>query len=367
MDVIIDANIIRRDLKLSDKGFEILIDYLNKTNSKLIFPSIVIEEVKSLYKRVLKERFEEYNKSVDKLKSTLLFIEMPNLPELDIEGDSEKYLDFIHQKFGTNTSNIIKYKNDYLPELVNRAVERKKPLDEKGQQFRDGLLWLTLLDYAETIEEKTVAFISDNPSDFCEKGKTELAKELVDEATSRGITIKFYKTLNDFAKQQASTIEFINKDWIEKHLDFRTMEQMFIEVLGDKQEQKIIDSLNLERNEDPTGYNSWTGYVNSWFEEFFVYEKTDGTLLLNLELEIETEFEVEIERTIDRDNSRYEYVWKPNPITGEPEMEMDFIVDYDYNHENTYKHVNPIFRAKFVIPIKNEKIVSYDLKGWEWG
>jgi len=30
MDIIIDANIIRRDLKLNDKNFEILSDYLKK-------------------------------------------------------------------------------------------------------------------------------------------------------------------------------------------------------------------------------------------------------------------------------------------------------------------------------------------------
>jgi hypothetical protein len=65
MDTIIDANIIRRDLKLNDRGFEILSDYLVKTNSKLIFPSIVVEEIKGLYKRALQERFEDYTKSID--------------------------------------------------------------------------------------------------------------------------------------------------------------------------------------------------------------------------------------------------------------------------------------------------------------
>lgn len=367
MDVIIDANIIRRDLKLSDKGFEILTDYLVKTNSKLILPTIVVEEIKGLYKRALKERFEEYSKSVDKLKSTLLFIEMPSTPKIDIDADAEKYLDFLHQKLGTDSTNIIPYKNEYLPELVSRAINRRKPLDEKGQQFRDGLLWLSLLDYAENTPEKTVAFISDNPSDFCEKGSGELSKELVAEALSKGITIKFYRTLNDFAKQHASVIDFINKEWISTNLNFDVMEKMFLEILGKKEEEKIINNTDLDSNEETTGYNSWTGYAKSWFEDFFVYEKTDGTILLNLELEIETEFEIEIERSINRDTSRYEYVWKTDPLTGEPEMEMEYIIDYDYDHENDYKHVHPIFRARFIIPIKDGKIVSYDLKDWDWG
>jgi hypothetical protein len=55
MDTILDANIIRKDLKLNDISFEILTDYLARTNSKLIFPSIVVEEIIGLYKRVFQE------------------------------------------------------------------------------------------------------------------------------------------------------------------------------------------------------------------------------------------------------------------------------------------------------------------------
>ena len=66
MDTIIDSNIIRKDLRLNNINFEILKDYLTKTNSKLILPSLVIEEVKGLYKRLLLECVVDYEKSLNK-------------------------------------------------------------------------------------------------------------------------------------------------------------------------------------------------------------------------------------------------------------------------------------------------------------
>lgn len=358
MDTIIDTNIIRRDLKLNDKGFEILIDYLAKTNSKLILPSIVVEEIKGLYKRVLQERFEEYTKSVDKLKSTLLFIDMPDAPILDIEGDSNRYIDFIHGKFGTSSSNIIPYKNEYLPELVTRAIQRKKPLDDKGQQFRDGILWLTLLDYAESTNEKVIAFISDNPTDFSDKGESILSKELIEETKVRGVEIKYFRTLNGFSKEHASVIKFINKEWIESNIDKTIIEKLFVEILGETQEEVILRGLDLERNEESTGYINRTDYMNSNLIDFYVYEKRDGTIFLNVEIEFETEYEIEISRTIEHRRMKYDYSYRMNQRTGEPEMDMDYIPYYDVEQEADYKFDYPLFRGKFVISIKDKRLTN---------
>ncbi len=367
MDIIIDANIIRRDLKLNDKNFEILTDYLNKTNSNLIYPSIVIQEVKGLYKRALKERVEQFTTVNRKLKSTLVTTEIAELPVINIEIESENYIEFIHNKLGTTSDNIIEYKNEFLPELVSRAIDRKKPLDNKGQQFRDGLLWLSLLDYAINTEEKRVAFISDNPTDFAEKGENKLCVELLEETNEKGIEIVYFRTLDDFAKQHASVIEFITKEWISENIDNEIIESLFEETLDNLDDDLILEGIELDHNESKTGYLNRSDYLSSNLLDFYVYEKTDGTILLNAEWEFETEFEVEIERVIERDSSRYEHRYTIDPITGEPEMDMVFIPDYSIDQEFDYKHDTPLFRGKFVIRIENKKVTDYDLKAWDWG
>lgn len=367
MDTIVDANIIRRDLKLNDKGFDILVDYLSKTGSRLIFPSIVIEEVKSLYKRALQERNDEFAKANEKLKGTLVNVKLPDILTIDINKEADNYLTYLHKKLGTSEMNIVPYKNEYLPELVNRAIERKKPLDNKGQQFRDGILWLTLLDYAESTEEKIIAFISDNPTDFAEKGENKLSSQLSEEAKARGVEIKYFKTLSDFAKEHASTIEYITSEWLNKNIDFKIAEELFVTILSDKQEQSILDNLDLERYEETTGYISRTSYISSSLLEFFVYEKQDGTILINAEIQFETEYEIEIEKTIEKENSRFDYVYKTNPRTGEPEIDMVYIPDYSVEQEFDYKYDYPLFRGKFVLSVKDKKIDKYEIKDWDWG
>ncbi|MEN8812445.1 MAG: PIN domain-containing protein [Candidatus Arcticimaribacter sp.] len=367
MDVIIDANIIRRDLKLNDRNFEILSDYLKKTNSKIIFPSIVIEEIKGLYKRALKERYDEFEKSTNKLKSTLVTIELPERPQIDIESEVNKYIDFIHSKLGTTNKNIVEYKNEFLPELVRRAIDRKKPLDGKGQQFRDGLLWLTLLDYAENSDEKRVALISDNPADFGDKNENTLCSELIQETKEREVEVKYFRRLSDFAKEHASTIEFITKEWIEKNTDIKIIEKLFEETLDNIDDNYILDNVSLEEIERTTGYIHRTEYLWSNLTDFYVYEKSDGTILLNASWEFETEFEVEIERYIERDSPRYERRVSIDPETGEPEMDMVFVPDYIIDQEFDHKYDAPIFLTKYVITIKDSKVENYEFKDWDWG
>lgn len=366
MDVIIDSNIIRRDLKLNDKNFEIIADYLIKTNSRLIIPSIVIEEVKGLYKRALTERYDEFVNCSKKLKSTIISIQIPDIPKIDIEDESEKYIAYIHNKLGTSDKNIIHYKNEFLPELVKRAIERKKPLDDKGQQFRDGLLWLTLLDYAEKTNEKRIALISDNPKDFSEKGTNNLNHELLNEAKSRNIEVNYFKELSDFAKEHASVIDFITKSWINESIDIKIIETLFSNVLNTNKDSYVLDLIYLDSNEQTTGYFSRTDYMSSSLVDFYVYEKSNGIILLNIEYEVETEYEVEIQREIEKDSFRYDYKYSTNPYTGESDIDMDFVPDYTIEQEFDYKSAMPLFRVKYVIEIENKKIKDYELKDWDW-
>ncbi|MGA2297665.1 MAG: PIN domain-containing protein [FCB group bacterium] len=362
MDTIIDSNIIRRDLKLKDKGFEILIDYLSKTNSRLIFPSIVIEEVKELYKRVLHKQYDEYIRSLRKLNYTLLIVKIPEITEIDFEVEATNYIDYLHFKLRTTEKNIINYKNEYLPELVTRATKRKKPLDQNGQQFRDGLLWLTMLDYAESTTERIVAFISDNPTDFADKGKDKLSSELFEEAKSRNIEIRYFQTLNEFVKKHASALDFITEEWINENIDFKKIEELFSDNLQSSNKERILRGLKLEWNERATGYFNTTDNITSNLIDFFVYEKQDGTLLLNLEMEFETEIEIE-ERILEQEDTRYEHLFNRHRRIGISQGDIEYFPDY--LKENThFKFIYPVFNANFLISINNKQVVNYELNDW---
>jgi len=50
MNVILDTNIYVQDLLMNSASFSLLLDYLNKTGSKIIMPQIVYQELAERYR-----------------------------------------------------------------------------------------------------------------------------------------------------------------------------------------------------------------------------------------------------------------------------------------------------------------------------
>lgn len=227
-------------------------------------------------------------------------------------------------------------------------------------------MWLTILDFAETAKEKTVAFISENSSDFSDKGKTELASELLEEAKAKNLNIKYFKNLDDFVKDQASIIEYINDEWIEENVDFNILARLFDVVIENSLKAKLLDSFDIERDETSTGYIEKSSYSEKQITNFYIYEKSDGTILLNLNVMFEIEFEVEVEKEIEGETSRYEYIQKYNPITDDFDLEAEYILGLPNKHDYDYTYFHPSLIGKYVLTINDKKIVDYEFKDWDW-
>ena len=264
MDIAIDTNILRQDFKLRDKNFDIFLDYLKKDKSKIILPKVTLEEIKELYKNFLKEKIQSLTSSHNKLSRSLTSHTLKDIDEINIKKELRAYEKFVYKKLNLKPRNIINYKNKFLPELIHRAIEKKKPLGNDGQQFRDGVLWLTLVDYASQQSDKSLIFISNNSKDFSNETKTKLHEQLEAECKKKGVVITYYQSIADFIKEHSSKIDFINKDWIKNNIELTKLEEIF----------------NAESPYVPT-----TLYPKAMITDYFDYEMTDGKILLNIEVE----------------------------------------------------------------------------------
>lgn len=369
MNIIIDSNIFNRDLKLKDRNFDIISDYLSRTNSDIVIPQIVLEEIKNLYKKALQNNFNTYAGSVVKLAAT--FISAPTAYKkitVDFDAESDKYIEFIIKKLNISPDKIINYKNEYLTELVYRAINRIKPLGENGQQFRDGLLWLTILDYAETTENREVIFISANSTDFAEKNSKSLYRDLVAECKSRDVTVHYYTSTEDFTVGiRASVVNFINEDWINKNVDLDKIDKIFSSTLESIDDDYVKDSVELDHNERLTGDINRTSYISSQILSHYVYEKLNGEILLKLEVQFETEYELEIERTIGRNEPRYDHSVVINPLDGSEEWITDYVLDYVKEQEQDFVQEYPLYIGNFTLTIQNEEITEIVLTDWDRG
>ncbi len=144
MNIIIDTNIIRKDLKLKSNKFDIIRDYLQKTNSSFILPRIVLLEIEGIYKRLLNEKVNSLKGSAAKINEITFKTQDLYIPDVNLEEEVKTYTDFLKEELRLSNDRIIEIDNEHLPEIISRCIDRIKPAKEDGKQFRDVVLWLSL-------------------------------------------------------------------------------------------------------------------------------------------------------------------------------------------------------------------------------
>lgn len=191
MNVILDTNIFVQDFLMNSASFSLLLDYLKKTGSRILMPLIVYQELGEVYGSKLSTRLEAYEGARKLLERSLTDVQIPSL-EIDIPSEVEKYLEFVKKRLKVRDKDIVPFREHYLDDLVTRAITRRKPFSEKGEEFRDALLWLTVLDMAREAEEETLAFISNDAKAF---GRShQLYEALLHETESTGKQVNFYNS-----------------------------------------------------------------------------------------------------------------------------------------------------------------------------
>ncbi len=290
MDIVLDTNIIYSDFFMNTTKFKLVFDYLKKTNSEIIVPQIVYKEIVALYERELEKRFRDLKRDRELLDGVLIDKTKIDF-RIDFKEEVEKYRGYFKSKLKIKDKDIVPYENKYLDEIVNRAIYRKKPCTEKGQEFRDVLVWLTILDIARLLSTKELIFISNNTHNFS-SGECSLHSTLLKEAEVAGLKINYFESLDHFTKAHAVKIEFITKEWLASEIDMEIVDQAIIDKLDESYEEKL-----LERAESRE-YGRTTGYFGAIspdveIDDFYVYEKTDGSYYVeaNYYGEVEVEFE----------------------------------------------------------------------------
>lgn len=348
MDIVLDSNIFRGDILLRSKDFEILNDYLDKTSSGLLIPQIVFDEISGLYSRVLKDRIADFSKAANNITLTLTEEDTSFKPrEIDVEAETEKYKEFIKSKFKIKDRHILPYKNDYLTEIASRAIARQKPSGDKGQGFRDTLIWLTIRDYAVKCHERQITLISNNTEDFANQDKTALHESLQEECDKLGIRVNFFKSVKDFIENHSVKIDFITYDWLAENLDNDAIGDMVLDDINGRTKSSITSWFQKETGEECTGHYRGLGAHPYNDKDLFVYEMVDNKLIVNVTVaaEIEIEFEYYKEERIRHwDYDDYEYYHERHPSTMVKYLDAELYV---------------------AITVENGEVVDTELSDWD--
>ena len=226
MDIVLDTNILIADIWQDSQNFRFLMDYIKKTNSFVLIPSVVDVEIKSFFTRKVKDSIQEIETAI-KRAERFGIREIPPLDTDNIVKATHQSWDVVYETLFKKThGRVIPLAESIVEEAFRRAAYRLAPCKENGEGIRDVFIWLQILEYCKAKKGgEPVAFISLNTHDFANQDKLTLRPELENDLQEQGVNILYYPSLEYFLKKYAKPISHISNDWLINHVDFSLVEK----------------------------------------------------------------------------------------------------------------------------------------------
>ena len=200
--VILDSNSLYGDPFLNSGNLKRLVAYSLLDKLDILISEVVIEEVNNNNTNKIKTTFEKVKGQLKTINETSGTQQL-SVTNIDIDVLVNDLKNRFCELSSKNAITRIPYKNDILPVLVNRALNKIMPFKENKEAFRDSVIWLSTVDYLKSNTYEKAFFISNNSSDFSDPKTGTLHQDLINDYSN----IKLYKNLKDFFLDEKEIIE----------------------------------------------------------------------------------------------------------------------------------------------------------------
>ncbi len=320
--VLIDTNIFFDDFTMSGKRFLALQNMIEKTNSVIIMPSVILDEIKKKYK----ERLCQQQEKIDCINEQFPEMITQNKTVDEILRKYETSLKRLTRKMGMA---IVDSSKVDLSRLINRSLEERHPFGKKSKGFRDAVIWETTIAYLRekaTKNDYPLVVITRNKEDF---GADYLYDDLREDLGDRKSFC--YAELSSFLDEHGGRIKFITNDLIIQYIEnnFWEIEELVEnvddhELLIRNETFDFIDELTVEQRPTPTG--EWG------IGSCYIYKEDESSYYIQIELEIEVVYAIGSYREVNE----YDY------LSGGDYVPLDRI----YDVENTHGYVDGVINCK---------------------
>jgi predicted nucleic acid-binding protein len=346
MKFVLDSNIFIADFHFKSNDFKLLLDFINKQHHKLVLPRIVWEEIQAVHRRTIKKEEELFNGS--KLKLIRYFVEKEISDfTLNLEGETEKYGQFVLSQLKMAATEILAYNDAHLAEIADRAVNRIPPCSSSGEEFRDTMIWLSVLDIASSDEDRTIVFISADKH-FCQD--LHLHPRLSDEATQRDVTVLFYPSIDSFMKEHVERITHPDDSLLDEVIDSDQMKEQLFKDIG-VNEERLYDWME-RRDKYPTGFYA-KELKRSEIVDSYSYKISDREVFVRVYASFELLVVFDYEE-VDESHPNYDWEW-----------------GYDCSRFPQVRTVSRTSTFSFSLDVKigllfeDDKIRDLSIDGWE--
>jgi PIN domain len=264
VDVIVDTNILAADFQMTGARLSSLFDYLKRTDGEFVVLNAVKTELLAVYRRQLSERLNKAESTWNALNQ--ITANSKAFPKRDIDSEvnlMEKRL--MENSNGARTS-LFSAPIDVL-EVVRRGAQRIPPASDNGEELRDVIIWLSVLEYSRATN-RDAAFICNDKGFW--NGET-LREQIEEDLAPLASRPKVYRDLDGFIGDNNLRSSSIDHAHLSKYVDDTHLTSLLREGLKSRLAVKYPQS-TFEVFVDQIEYVSGTTYEVSSAASFVEFE-----------------------------------------------------------------------------------------------
>lgn len=296
MLIVLDTNIIFENWMFDKPYHRAFVDYIDTVNCNVVFPQIIWSEIEARYRSQLKDALKIQASANGNVAKLLFDKKDPNVTKgyVDIDNSYANYSTWLLEKLRCGHHSIIDYPSNILPILAEKAIARIKPFGSTGEEFRDAILWHSVLEIAEEYEDlNPVVLISRNTKEFSDSNdKSQLHPELQIELKGlKDCNVLYYSSLEDFIKYHHTPIAHIDSKWIEENVYKSGISDIVRKYIMDKQDSimpyyiakypELIFAKKVSQNQIKLTDLRW--YRNSMNELFYTHKNGEVSLFIDFD------------------------------------------------------------------------------------
>lgn len=253
--LILDTTALYGDWRLRGPSARTLSEHMRIDRSlALLVPEVVLCELEGQYQRELHQRRSALEKAQRDMReladndSSSPNAETPSAAAATACPRVE-YGAWLRKKLSDEYNAIVLPIPDVSHStIVERAVARQKPFDDKGRGYRDALIWYSVVDAAKSGKYKEVYFVTGNVSDFARPDRDDLHDDLLLDLRQHGelaSKVTYFQSLKMFlahyANARASVAQALKQDVV-LHVELL---RRYSDKIMDRIEDECASSLEL--------------------------------------------------------------------------------------------------------------------------
>nr|WP_319570420.1 PIN domain-containing protein [uncultured Draconibacterium sp.] len=278
MNIFLDTNILYEDYFFDNKSPKKILEYARNGIINLYMSEIVRLELKWQFQKEIEAKNRELSKVIKDSKRLKIDTD---ITLLDLDSQLEKFDRFYSRLENIDNFKIVQYKNEYLPDIVDRAIYRKKPFTEEKTELKDALIWKSYSDFVESNQLEDCILLTNNTSDFCpKKDKSKIHPDLLADTEKFSVINSAFA----FLKSKSTILEspIVQFQAYMTQLDFNDdlIKELIIENFDKVIEKEVHEKIeNLSPNDILKSDYWYDGYVSGSDVEILDCEDVEYEIL----------------------------------------------------------------------------------------